>query len=194
MPKIVDHDERRTHLIAIAADYIADHGLENTGLRDIANAAGFSQNIVSHYFESKDELLWKVQQYVSARAINRYLNARDKSLMNLVYLALPFAREQEVEWKVRINFWAMLSHHPKLLTDYQEVNSLTRASLQAIIRDEQQRGAADLKADVALLADKLLSLSTALSTHIILDSGYYTKSRCKRLIMESIGMYIILEQ
>lgn len=52
--------ERRTQLIETALALFAEKGMENTSIKDIAEAAGVAQGLLYHYFRSKDDLLWAI--------------------------------------------------------------------------------------------------------------------------------------
>ncbi|GAB7050894.1 TetR/AcrR family transcriptional regulator [Catenuloplanes indicus] len=57
MPRKVDHDARRRHIVESLLRITADHGLEAVSLREVAAAAGVSMGQVQHYFATKDEML-----------------------------------------------------------------------------------------------------------------------------------------
>ena len=57
MPKIVDHEKRRTTIAQAAVAIIAEQGLEATKLSDIARLAGMTTGSVTHYFRDKDAVL-----------------------------------------------------------------------------------------------------------------------------------------
>jgi TetR/AcrR family transcriptional repressor of bet genes len=67
LPREGDHtDFRRQQLIDAAMSSIAEHGLANTTVARVAEAAGLSQGIVNFYFESKQELLIATLEYVES--------------------------------------------------------------------------------------------------------------------------------
>jgi len=57
MPKVVDHARRRRELAEAAWQAIVKFGLEGTTTRIIARESGYSAGALTHYFESKDEIL-----------------------------------------------------------------------------------------------------------------------------------------
>ena len=71
MPVFVDHDERRRQVVAVASRLIAEAGLDAVTVRDVANAAGCSTAIVSHYFHNKKELLFLTYRASIDRATER---------------------------------------------------------------------------------------------------------------------------
>ncbi len=62
-----DHrSARRQQLIDAAMSSIAEHGLANTTVARVAEAAGLSQGIVNFYFENKRALLMATLEYVES--------------------------------------------------------------------------------------------------------------------------------
>ncbi len=57
MPKQVDHEQRRREVAAVAADLVAAHGRRALTVRNVADAAGYSTTVVSHYFDDLADLL-----------------------------------------------------------------------------------------------------------------------------------------
>jgi AcrR family transcriptional regulator len=66
LPREGDHtDSRRQHLIDAAMSSIAEHGLANTTVARVAEAAGLSQGIMNFYFK-KEALLVVTLEYVES--------------------------------------------------------------------------------------------------------------------------------
>ncbi|MEO0543867.1 MAG: TetR family transcriptional regulator C-terminal domain-containing protein [Pseudomonadota bacterium] len=57
MPKVVDHEERRNSIARAAMLEIAEGGIEDLRLKDVAARAGWTTGVLTHYFKSKEELL-----------------------------------------------------------------------------------------------------------------------------------------
>lgn len=53
-------------IIEAAQRLIAEHGVEKTSMRDIANEAGITTGAIYYYYKSKEELLYDVMDYASA--------------------------------------------------------------------------------------------------------------------------------
>ena len=58
MPKIVDHDKRRSDLLDHAFSLFANNGYHGVSVRQIAKSVGMTTGMLYHYFPSKpaDEL------------------------------------------------------------------------------------------------------------------------------------------
>ena len=72
MPKIVDHEQRRTEITRALWDVIGDRGIEWVTYQAVAHAAGVSVGRVQHYFASKDELVRAGCQAIVDRAVRLY--------------------------------------------------------------------------------------------------------------------------
>jgi TetR/AcrR family transcriptional repressor of bet genes len=67
LPREGDHtDFRRQQLIDASMNSIAEHGLANSTVSRVAEAAGLSQGIVNFYFENKRALLMATLEYVES--------------------------------------------------------------------------------------------------------------------------------
>jgi len=57
MPRQVDHDERRRHIVEALLRIAGTRGLDAVSLREVAQQAEVSMGAVQHYFATKDEML-----------------------------------------------------------------------------------------------------------------------------------------
>jgi AcrR family transcriptional regulator len=57
MPKVVDHEERRSETIRALWLVIAENGIEGVSLRHVAARAGVSMGRIQHYFGTKEALV-----------------------------------------------------------------------------------------------------------------------------------------
>ncbi|MFA7584882.1 MAG: TetR/AcrR family transcriptional regulator [Novosphingobium sp.] len=108
MPIIVNREERRAEVVAMAFELVADKGVEALTFREIAAAAGCSTSIVSHYFRNKSELLFRVYQVANQRATER-VAARigaGATLLECFEPILPISEEARRNWRVWLAFWA----------------------------------------------------------------------------------------
>jgi TetR/AcrR family transcriptional regulator, transcriptional repressor for nem operon len=68
-------EQRRADLLAAAQELFITKGLAATTLEDITNGAGVSQGLFYHYFRSKDDIIFALQEQFSARFAQRVLDA-----------------------------------------------------------------------------------------------------------------------
>src|SRR5690349_1597117 len=94
MARQADHTERRRLFAAAALSVISRDGLEGLTVREVAREAGFTTGALTHYFQSKDELLIAASEYAAEQVrvpmddVAHGASARD-ALRQLLYTALP---------------------------------------------------------------------------------------------------------
>src|SRR5687768_8187184 len=122
MPILVDHAERRRHVIDAASRILAKSGLNAVTVRDVARAAGYSTAVVSHYFKNKDELLTLVFRQnvieVSARTDAALESGGDLKAFLECMLALDTERVDN--WRIWHAYVARLAYHPEVATLHKE--------------------------------------------------------------------------
>jgi TetR/AcrR family transcriptional regulator, cholesterol catabolism regulator len=68
-----DSEAKLQHILSISAQTFADHGFEGTSMRDISRATGVSLSGLYYYFESKQKLLYLIQNKTFAVVVERLL-------------------------------------------------------------------------------------------------------------------------
>ena len=109
MPKIVDHAERRREVLDATWRVIARSGLDTATTRAIAEEAGYSIGVLTHYFSDKQDILVSAHRLAFARARERILAATRTcsgiAALRLAMLeALPLDGERFVEAQVDVCF------------------------------------------------------------------------------------------
>ena len=110
MPKIVNHQERRQMLATKAAELIANKGLTNAAVREVARTAGVSTGTVSYYYRNLKELLQAAYLTAFKSASRRLIKTLNESntfgaILHALFSTLPLEDKVLVEWKVRFAFW-----------------------------------------------------------------------------------------
>lgn len=134
MPKIVDHDQRRSDLVEAAVDAIADLGLERATLREIARRAEATTGTISHYFRDKDELLVATLHHIAER-----LSGPSAEKANVWYdgvgLHLPLDASARRYWKVWLAYCGAAPANPRLLEAYRGFYEGIETSIAAHLRE-----------------------------------------------------------
>jgi len=120
MPRLVDHDIRRAELIAATRTTIAHYGLDGATLRRIADVAGCTTGRITHYFDSRDQLVisalrscfFDCNERIQL-AIRQRIPTREK-LRHVIEEALPLDELRLEEWRIWLNFWAAACTTPIL--------------------------------------------------------------------------------
>lgn len=71
MPRVVNHEARRREVAAIAARVVVKEGRAGLTVRNVAQAAGCSTTVVSHYFNDMAELFYETYSFAASRSALR---------------------------------------------------------------------------------------------------------------------------
>ena len=124
MPKIVDHDARRQDIVDATCDVIADVGIDATTMRNIADRAGCTTGLVTHYFSGKSAILLAALRSANGAAGHRMLDSIGESvgstaLLKLAAEALPLDDLRRREWLVWLAFWGRATADEALRLEQQ---------------------------------------------------------------------------
>ncbi|GHE09414.1 TetR/AcrR family transcriptional regulator [Klenkia taihuensis] len=179
MPKIVDHAERRREVLDATWRVIARAGLDAATTRAIAEEAGYSIGVLTHYFSDKQDILVSAHRLAFARARDRILVAtRDSAGVTALRLAmleaLPLDDERFVEAQVDVSFLGQSVGNAYLRgirsASYEGSRRLWRGFL------DQAAAAGELAedADLPRLVDDVVGMVDSLSIQAIVDPGHMT--------------------
>lgn len=110
MPRKVDHDERRHHVLESACRVIENEGVDAATVRRIAREAGCSTTIVSHYFTNKHQMLQLTYRRASEGAKSRVLDilaACPGDIELCLEALLPIDDGARRDWHIWFAFWGM---------------------------------------------------------------------------------------
>lgn len=182
MPKIVDHEERRAEVASAVWRAISRHGLEGTTIRQIAQEAGYSTGVLSHYFADKDELLLYALREAMTHTVGRMREHASKTpaakaLRAVVLESLPLDGERRAEWLVWLAFWSRATTNETLRKEQVERYDAYRNGIRALIEAGQKDGSlrADVRAEEA--AEDLICQIDGLSLQAMFDPERLTASR-----------------
>jgi TetR/AcrR family transcriptional repressor of bet genes len=182
MPKVVDHAARRAELVDAAWRVIAAEGLEAATVRRIAQAAGCTTGLVTHYFESKDDMLVAALREVHRRAgqrMIRHVGGADIEpvLLEVILDALPLDQDRQLEWKVWLAFWGRAATDERLRQEQQRRYAEWRGLLGKLIRRARPH---DTAADRRTAVDLIAGAIDGLGIQAILEPAKFTDARLHR--------------
>lgn len=170
MPKIVDHDERREEILRAAIRVIDSVGLDNTTTRAIALESGYSNGVLSHYFEDKDDILQSILVKTHREFMTRVedsMRGKDEfgRLWAMLMQNLPLDRERRVETLMEMNFWPRAVSNPASREFQRDAANDLLKRIRSLIADV--RGAGRLESDLtdADVAELLIAVIDGLSVH-----------------------------
>lgn len=187
MPKIVDHDARREEVAEIAARMIAQRGIEGTRIRDVAELAGYSTSIVSHYFKSKHELLMCVYRLRMEQTVARVeaITREGGDLLDSLAAVLPLDVERNESWRIWLAFWGLATSDANFLAEQRQ---RSRESVELFHRAIVGSGAMREGAQSRLVAQALLSSAAGIASQAVYDPEHWPAQRQReilRLLLES---------
>lgn len=180
MPAAVDHEARRRHIAAIAADLIAQGGMDNATIRSVAAAAGYSTAIVTHYFAHKRELLFWAYR-AAAHATQRRFDAAQAHDPNDLTAALraflPDTPDGIKAWRVYFAFWSATISDPEMAAEQQwwQANALSIIGAVA----SRQPGMTTAPDGVARM---LLAIVQGIATQAALDQDHWSAQEQHRVL------------
>ena len=182
MPKVVDHAARRAELVDASWRVIAAEGLEAATVRRIAQAAGCTTGLVTHYFESKDDMLVAALREVHRRAglrMIRHVGGADIGavLLEVILDALPMDDDRQLEWKVWLAFWGRAATDERLRQEQQRRYAEWRGLLGKLIRRARPH---DSAADRRTVVDLIAGAIDGLGIQATLEPAKFTDARLRK--------------
>ncbi len=162
MPKVVDHQARREHIVDAAWALIGREGFEAATMRDIAAEAGFANGAIKPYFASKQKLL----EAVFKSAFDRTNDRADLACAHLTGRAaieafarevLPLTRETRKEAAGVVAFWGAATDSPELKAIHERSMTAWRKRIAAWFIEAQDAGEFAPSQDPRQAADALVT-------------------------------------
>ncbi|MGW4522367.1 TetR family transcriptional regulator [Amycolatopsis sp. NPDC004378] len=143
MPKIIDHDQRRSDIVDVTWDLIVRGGIEAATMREIAAAAGFANGALKLYFPSKEDIiaatyeraLDMMRQYVDLEGLRGL-----KALREICVSSMPIDEERIVAGRVLLIFWQMSLANRKMHDKYLEHVREWRGLLHRFLAEGREDG------------------------------------------------------
>jgi AcrR family transcriptional regulator len=173
VPKVVDHDERRSEVLGAVWRVIERDGIEKTTIRAIAKEAGYSTGILVHYFEDKKDILTSALRLSHERIRTRWaqkLEGRSglDALRELVLDNLPLDEERRLETRLEVSYWARALSSDDVLSVQRKESGELRERIAGLVREAQARGELSTRSTAEEITVQLMALIDGLSLHATL--------------------------
>ncbi len=180
MPKIVDHDERRTTISRAAADLIAEVGIEATTMKQIGARAGRTTGAVTHYFTNKDDVVLAALLLVDGSMHLRFTTALETAptLVDALLATLPTDVESRRDWRVWSVFSDYASRSDSLLEQYRASTSAWLQAATEMIAKQSGRNCEDARLD----AEMLVAVVDAIGDDASVDPDSWPPERQRELL------------
>lgn len=180
MPKPVDHEARRLHLIEIAAALIARQGMDGLTVREVAKAAGVSTGVVSHYFRDKRDLLKRTFDATADQVYHRIaeqLAADGHDLETCLAGFLPLDAERRRGWRVWLAFWGLAIGDAEFAADQKQRGRRARELVARIIETGMAEGELQAGIDVDTRARLLLGIIQGIAAQTVFEPREWPRER-----------------
>jgi AcrR family transcriptional regulator len=191
-------DARRRQILKAAVQVIADKGLCDTGIKDVADQAGTSPALVIYYFGKKDILLAEALSFADERfyaetadAVAGMSSARDR-LVELVRCSCSVGEAEDHfdEWVLWLDLWARAPRDPDVARDRAAMDRRWRTTITAIVR-EGQAASEFSRIDADGFALRLAALIDGLAIQAVLHDPEVSRERmfdlCVDLCARELG-------
>lgn len=176
MPKVVEHDRRRTEIADAALALLARDGTRAVTIRAVAHEAGWSAGALNHYFGSRHELLVGMLRRAAelqGRVFEEIqaepgLAAMDR-LRATVESVLPLDERRVAMTKIFLIFYAEATLDTDARAEVGEYLGGWRRVVRREIRAAKKDGALPDDLDTKRLAAELVALVDGLAVHAVLD-------------------------
>ena len=186
MPRFVDHDARRRHMAATAAELVGTRGLDALTFRNVAEAAGSSTTVLTHYFTDKRDLLRFTYDVVAERSGARFDEVLrcGGGLRECLEVLLPLDPERQIEWRLLTCFWGMAVSDPSMArAEARHVRS-AQSRIESLLRQHHLE-IADI--EIEAVARRLITLVHGLGAHSALDPDHWSPAEQRRVLAHELS-------
>jgi AcrR family transcriptional regulator len=174
MPRKVDHDERRRHIVEALLRIAGTRGLDAVSLREVGQEAGVSMGAVQHYFATKEEMLAYALRHWLRLSVHTGFAARVRARMDgaaarpgtvlraLAAEYLPYDEPSRFDARVALAFLSRAAVVPALAAAVAPAFAGFAGTLRALL------ASADAGLDADAEAQRLAALLDGLRMPVLL--------------------------
>ncbi len=180
MPRQVDALARRQEIAEIAAELLAAGGRTAVSVRSIAAHAGVSKAVVTHYFESMEELLeatYEIRRAKTRARVQQALADDPSDVLALAEAILPINDEQRMDWAVYIGFFGEAATSVAMAARQKDATRGMRDRFFDALRILHRDGRLPTGVDLDATADRLIALVEGIANVAYFDPEAWTPER-----------------
>ena len=180
--------KRREQIILTALETFAKRGYHRTSVSEIAKAAGISKGLMYNYFDSKEDLLITVLEYVLQQAMDTIFNSiaeKSRTLSPRELLAFGIKRFFEVMqaqadlWKLSMSLSMQVADMPKVHRIFVQMYNMTFHQI------EQMLCAADVS-DAPVKARIIAAQLDGIALHYFVMGDNYDLEAVKKAFIDKL--------
>jgi AcrR family transcriptional regulator len=184
--------DRQLQILDAAVEIIAERGIAETRIADVADRAGASAALVIYYFSTKDRLLTEALTHAEDRfylaswhELADLPGASDR-LARLIELSCPDVAEtgDVGDWTLWIELWSRAIRDAEAGRKRAALDRRWRATIADIVRDGQRAGEFRRDIEPDAFAIQLAALIDGIALQIVLRDRDVSTRRGRELCME----------
>jgi AcrR family transcriptional regulator len=192
MPRLVDHEERRSHLLATLWRIVERDGAGEISIRHVATEADVSKSSIAHYFPDRLSLLVAAvdQLYASGDAALASLDLDDGRLgtaVESVCAAIPHTPERLTRSEVWLLLISERRTDPAVRQLAVELDARVRVEIRAALARWARTGLVHPERDLDLETLRLHGLIDGLSLHLLHDPTQMSAARLREVVAVHLG-------
>lgn len=171
-------------------DVIADRGLCESRVADVARRAGTSAALILYYFDSKDRLLTEALTHAEDRFyletfhdLTGIEHVRDR-LVSLIDRSFPGPNDTTGDWKLWIELWSRAMRDSEAAKKRAALDRRWRTTIADVVREGQNVGEFGDEVDADGFAVRLASLIDGLSIQAVLNDPEGSPAKLRRHCVE----------
>ncbi len=193
MPKIVNKQEKRSHIVHAAIPIFAKSTFREAKMNDVAISADVGKGTLYEYFESKDELfleIFKMWFATLEAQVQDVIGAiKDPSKQIITFYEQYFATIEKYSdtYYIYFDFWTELVRNPKISSqEIKDVYQSLRCLVAGILEDGVNMGIFK-KMDPQVKSIQLLSMVDGLLLQWLMDREAFS---LKEIGTDSVSVFL----
>ncbi|GAA4600760.1 AcrR family transcriptional regulator [Actinoplanes octamycinicus] len=182
MPKIVDHDQRRSEIVEAYLAVVARDGLAAATSRAIAAELAIGTGALWHYFDGFDDVAAGAYQRIVERtngriaAVTAGLRGLD-AFYPMIREILPLTKETLDEAHVVVGFWGRLAANAKIEETQEDLGDYWGGLIAGYFAEAIEDGVLDPAMPIPDVLDVLLTICLGQQVNAVMASPMVDPSR-----------------
>ena len=156
-------ETRRKQILEGLLQAVADHGLKDLNMSEVADAAGLSRGILHYYFRNKDEMIGALVRHLKETHFQDYAkkvvtsdDPWERLQASLFYPVITFGKQGASLARAWIEFWGLSNRHAEVRSFVLGLQQDLREHFRQVIEYGIAQGAFRRDADPMRLATLIL--------------------------------------
>ena len=187
MPKIVDHDERRSDIVDAMWRVVEHSGFEAVSIRSVAAEAGMSKATIGHYFRKRSDLIsYAVERNiitVTSELVKLDLDTCTVDVaVEALMVTIPTTPQRRQQSQVWLSLLASHNLDPDISRSLTHLNVTVRVGLMVVLRALRKQGVVAANRDLLLESARLHAYVDGLSLQTLTDPATMPPAQVRTLV------------